>query len=156
MQSRTMNRYAARFKPSSVDIEVPEGLNTENLRTWLIQKIDAIDVQRKQYKDMLQRYSNTRSGKKRHTPEEIATIRAEQTVLYEQRSAYRQLLGDLKAAQKELSRIQASQQRSRLFAEHFVDVAREMSPAEEFNRIFTETLKRLETSQSNADERGKS
>lgn len=137
-----MHRYAARFHPSDVDIELPTDLNTEALRAWLIQQIDALDVQRKQYQQVLQRYSNTRQGRKQHTPEEMAAIRAEQTILQAQRNAYRQLLGDLKAASKELARIQANHPTARQFAEVFVDVAREALPAETFNRLFTAALER--------------
>jgi hypothetical protein len=132
-----MDRYAVQFTPPNVDIELPEGLNTEALREWVIRKIDEIDIQRRQYQQILQRYSNTRQGKKQHTADEIALIRAEQNILFEQRTAYRQLLGDLKAAQKELARIQANQRHSRHFAEHFVEVAREALSAQEFNRLFT-------------------
>jgi len=132
-----MDRYAVQFIPPNVDIELPEGLNTEALREWVLRKIDGIDIQRRQYQQILQRYSNTRQGKKQHTADEIALIRAEQNILFEQRTAYRQLLGDLKAAQKELARIQANQRHSRHFAEHFVEVARETLSAQEFNRLFT-------------------
>ena len=132
-----MDRYTVQFTPPNVDIELPEGLNTEALREWVVRKIDEIDIQRRQYQQILQRYSNTRQGKKQHTADEIALIRAEQNILFEQRTAYRQLLGDLKAAQKELARIQANQRHSRHFAEHFVEVARETLSAQEFNRLFT-------------------
>jgi hypothetical protein len=58
-----MDRYAVQFTSPNVDIELPEGLNTEALREWVIRKIDEIDIQRRQYQQILQRYSNTRQGK---------------------------------------------------------------------------------------------
>ena len=137
-----MKSYAAQFVAPHVDIDLPDGLNTEQLREWLIRKIEEIDVQRKRYQNTLQRYSNTTQGKKQYTPEQIAIIRTEQTVLYEQRSAYRTLLGDLKAANKELSKILNNQKTSRQFSEFFVAVAKDMLSAEDFNRIFSATLER--------------
>ncbi len=136
------NRYLARFNPPHIDIDVPEDLNTDQLRAWLIRKIEDIDIQRKRYQQILQRYSNTGRGKKQYTPEQIAVIRAERGVLSEQRSAYRTLLGDLNAARKELARIETHQQQSRHFSEVFVDVAKETLPAQDFNRLFDETRNR--------------
>lgn len=140
-----MKRYLAQFDPPTIDIDVPEELNTEQLRAWLIRKIEEIDIQRKEYQNILQRYSNTARGKKQYTPEQIALARAERAVLYEQRSAYRTLLGDLNAANKELKRIVNNQKTSRQFSEYFIEVAREFLSAEEFNRLFNETLDRIAT-----------
>ncbi len=137
-----MNRFKAQFDPPHIDIDVPEGLNTDQLRAWLIQKIEEIDSQRKRFQQTVQRYSNTGSGKKQYTPEQIALIRTERSILQEQRGAYRKLLGDVNAAKKELARIRTNQPLSRNFSEVFVEVANEVLSAQEFNRLFNETINR--------------
>lgn len=139
------------FRSERVDIDVPDNLNTDELREWLIRKLEAIDIQRKQYKQIIQRYSNTGRGKKQYTPEQIAVIHAEQTLLHEQRNAYRTLIGDINAANKKLNQITSQQAQSRQFSEHFLTIARELLPAQEFQRIFNETLKRIESASPGAN-----
>lgn len=152
-KEKIMNRYVARFNPAHVDIKVPNDLNTEELRAWIIRKIDEIDIQRKKYQQILQRYSNTGHGKKQYTPEEMAVIRTERDVLHEQRNAYRTLLGDINAANKELSQQSNNQKRSRQFSEVFVEAAKAMLSAQDFNRVFNETINRTTT--ADHDEEGK-
>lgn len=137
-----MKNVTIEFTPAHVDIDLPDNLNTDELRAWVIQKIEEIDIKRKEYQQILQRYANTASGRKQYTPEQIAIIHAERSVLYEQRTAYRTLLGDLNAEKKLCAQIENNQKLARQFSQVFMDVAREMLSAQEFNRLFAETRKR--------------
>lgn len=137
-----MKNPTIEFTPAHVDIDLPDDLNTDELRAWVIRKIEEIDIKRKEYQQILLRYSNTASGRKQFSPEQIAVIHAERNVLYEQRAAYRKLLGDLNAEQKLCAQIANNQKVSRELSQVFMDVARETLSAQEFNRLFAETCKR--------------
>lgn len=137
-----MKNVTIEFTPAHVDIDLPDDLTTEELRAWVIRKIEEIDIQRKEFQQILQRYANTAPGRKQYTPEQLAVIHAERGVLYEQRTAYRKLLGDLNAQQKLCAQIDNNQKESRQFSQVFMDVARQMLSAQEFNRLFAETRKR--------------